>query len=203
MPDAPAWLPNPDRPVRGEAMMRRILAAGRTTLRRYGYERARVDDIVEAACISHGAFYLYFRSKEDLLHRMAIECAAKLRQLTLDLNAMPRPVEPDNFRAWVAAWVAVYYDEGPVIRVWLDNRDADPLMQSLANEALGPLTQALARVVDPQTAQAVGDDIAGLSMLALLERLSSYFADIDIDVVTKTASRLLFAATIAPESVHP
>lgn len=199
MPEAPAWLPNPDRRVRGEAMERRILAAGRTTLRRYSYERTRVDDIVEQAGISHGAFYLYFRNKEDLLHRMAVECAAKLRELTADLDAMPKPAEPEAFRAWIAAFVATYYDDGPVIRTWLDNRDADPLMQSLANQSLGPLTKALARAVDPATAEAVGHDIAGLSMLALLERLSSYFADIDIDAVTETANRLLVAATAAPE----
>lgn len=175
------------------------MTAGRTTLRRYSYERARVDDIVEEAGISHGAFYLYFRNKEDLLHRMAVECAATLRHLTAELDAMPRPVQPEVFRAWVEAFVEAYHDDGPVIRVWLDNRDADPLMQSLANESLGPLTRALAAVVDPHTSQVVGADIAGLSMLALLERLSSYFVDIDLDAVTDTASRLMYAATAPAE----
>jgi hypothetical protein len=33
----------------------------------------------------------------------------------------------------------------------------------------------------------------------LLERFSSYFADTDLDVVTETASRLMYAATAAAE----
>jgi AcrR family transcriptional regulator len=177
-------------------MVRRILEAGRTTFRRYSYEGARVDDIVEQAGISHGAFYLYFRNKEDLLHRMAVECGARLRALTADLESLPRPVQFDDLRDWVGRFVVAYHDDGPVIRVWLDNRDADPLMQSLANYTLGPLTDALARLVAPETAAAVGDPMAGLSMLSLLERLCSYFADAGHDLVIETASPLLFAATV-------
>jgi AcrR family transcriptional regulator len=149
--------------------------------------------------VSHGAFYRYFRNKEDLLHRMAVECGARLRLLTAELNAMPRPVDRDEFGEWVSRFVAAYHEDGPVIRVWMDNRDADPLMQALASDSLGPLARALAAVVDPDTVTAVGESMAGLGMLALLERLNSYFADMDHDVVATPATRLLFAATVHPE----
>jgi AcrR family transcriptional regulator len=205
----PAWLPSSDRAadgaagrprrIRGEDMERRILEAGRVTFRKYSYEGARVDDIVERAGVSHGAFYRYFRNKEDLLHRMAVECGARLRLLTAELNAMPRPVDRDEFGEWVSRFVAAYHEDGPVIRVWMDNRDADPLMQALASDSLGPLARALAAVVDPDTVTAVGESMAGLGMLALLERLNSYFADMDHDVVATPATRLLFAATVHPE----
>ena len=163
--------------------------------RTYGYEGTRVDDIVERAGISHGAFYLYFRNKEDLLHRMAVECAEGLRGLTTQLETMPRPVDPDDLESWVSRFVAAYHDDGPVIRAWLDNREAGPLMQALANDALGPLARALGAIVDPVTVAAVGEDLTGLGMLALLERLSSYFANADRDIVTTTAARLLYGAT--------
>jgi AcrR family transcriptional regulator len=197
MPETPTWLPDSQRRGRGEEMVRRILEAGRTTFRTLSYEGARVDDIVKEAGISHGAFYLYFRNKEDLLHRVAVDCAATLRQLAADLDAMPRPITEPDFRAWVERFVAAYHDNGPVIRVWMDNKDGDPLMQALANDALGPLTQALAHAVDAETAERVGDELAGLAMLSLLERLSSYFATIDANAVTITSTRLLFAATSA------
>jgi AcrR family transcriptional regulator len=208
MPETPAWLPDPQvaddttiadaRRRRGEEMVRRILAAGRATFRTYSYEGARVDDIVKAAGISHGAFYLYFRNKEDLLHRMAVECAAALRQLTADLEAMARPIGREDFRAWIDRFVSTYHDDGQVIRVWLDNRDTDPLMQALANDSLGPLTAALSEIVEPRTAHAADRQLAGLAMLSLLERLSWYFASIDRSVVTETTTRLLFATTIDP-----
>jgi AcrR family transcriptional regulator len=209
MPELPAWLPavsddeggtGSARRVRGDEMVRKILDAGRVTFRANSYEGARVDDIVHAAGISHGAFYLYFRNKEDLLRRMAVECAARLQQLAGDLDAMPRPIQPEPFAAWIDAFVSLYHDDGPVIRVWLDNRDMDPLMQALANDSLGPLTRALAAIVDPATAEEVGSPIAGLAMLSMLERFSSYFATIDPTVVTGTTTRLLFATTVGATS---
>ena len=130
--------------------MLRILEAGRACFRIYGYSGARVDDIVEIAGISHGAFYLYFRNKEELLHRMAVDCAERLRELTAELAGLARPLTRDALNQWVANFVAVYHEDGPVIRVWLDNRDPDPLMQSLANDSLGPLAAALAGLGRPR-----------------------------------------------------
>jgi AcrR family transcriptional regulator len=202
MAQPPAWLPAGDRDApragrgRAEDTLRRILAAGRECFRRYGYAAARIDDIVAVAGTSHGAFYLYFRNKEDLLHRLAVECADRLRGLTAALEALPRPIESAALESWVADFVAVYHDDGPVIRVWLDNRDPDPLMQALASEALGPLAHALAAVIDPALASRVDERVAGLGMLAMLERLSSYLSDdVPVDVAVATAARLIFATT--------
>jgi AcrR family transcriptional regulator len=204
MPDGPAWIPpsvadggagKAGRP-RGEDTVGRILSAGRACFRTYDYAGTRVDDIVAAAGVSHGAFYLYFRNKEDLLHRMAVECADRIRALAADLEALPRPIDPDDLQSWVARFVAAYHDDGPVIRVWLDNRDPDPLMQSLANDSLGPLAQALAGIVEPSLSAAVDDRLAGLGLLSLLERLSSYLRDVPQDLAAATAAQLIFATTV-------
>lgn len=176
--------------------MRRILTAGRECFVRHGYARARIDDIVELAGISHGSFYLYFRNKEDLLHRLAVECSATLRALTAELDAMPRPLEPDLLHDWVTRFIAAYQEDGPVIRIWLDNRDADPLMHELANSSLGPLTASLARLVTPDLAGALDDGLAGLGLLAMLERLSSYLRDAPQELAAQTAARLLYATTL-------
>ncbi|HWA65947.1 MAG TPA: TetR/AcrR family transcriptional regulator [Mycobacteriales bacterium] len=202
MAQAPAWLPPGDRDVvrpgrgRGEDTVQRILAAGRECFRRYGYAAARIDDIVAVAGTSHGAFYLYFRNKEDLLHRLAVGTAERLRGLTGALVALPRPVERATLESWVGEFVAAYHDDGPVIRVWLDDRDPDPLMQALASDALGPLAQALAALIDPTLAEQVDGRVAGLGLLSMLERLSSYLRDdVPVDLAVATAARLIFAAT--------
>jgi AcrR family transcriptional regulator len=202
MAQPPAWLPARDRDApragrgRGEDTLRRILAAGRECFRTYGYAAARIDDIVAVAGTSHGAFYLYFRNKEDLLHRLAVGCAERLRELTAALVALPRPIVAADLESWVADFVAAYHDDGPVIRVWLDNRDPDPLMQALASEALGPLASALAAIIDPSLSSRLDDRVAGLGMLAMLERLSSYLRDdVPVDVAVATAARLIFATT--------
>jgi AcrR family transcriptional regulator len=194
MPEAPSWLP--PRRARGEETVRKILDAGRECFGRYGYARSRVDDIADLAGVSHGSFYLYFRNKEDLLHRLAVDCGTTLRALTAELEEMPRPLDPDALREWVTKFIAAYQADGPVIRIWLDNRDADPLMHELANSSLGPLSAALAKIVAPDLAAALDDGLAGLGLLSMLERLSSYLRDAPQDHAAETAARLLFATTI-------
>jgi AcrR family transcriptional regulator len=178
----PAWLPARDpqgrraagRTLRlqGEDTVRRLLDAGRATFARLGYDATRVDDVVEAAGTSHGTFYLYFRDREDLLHRLAIECGAELERLTADLDAQADPIPADDLRTWVGRFVAAYPAHASVIRVWLERRDLDPLMQALANDTLGGLAAALHRRLDP--ALDVDPGVATLALLSLLERLSAY-----------------------------
>jgi AcrR family transcriptional regulator len=180
----PAWLPTRDptgRPaagrtlrLQGEDTVRRLLAAGRTAFARQGYAATRVDDVVAAAGTSHGTFYLYFRNKEDLLHRLAIECGVELARFTARLDELDEPAPIEALEAWVDGFVAAYRDHAPVLRVWLERRDLDPLMQSLANETLGGLSAALARRLDPRLDERVEPGITTLALLSLLERMSGY-----------------------------
>jgi AcrR family transcriptional regulator len=209
VPDPPKWVTAGAAASRagrgrGEETVRRILEAGRECFRIYGYAAARIDDIVAIAGTSHGAFYLYFRNKEDLLHRLAVECGARVRELTGSLEALPRPVRPDELEAWVADFVALYQQDGPVIRVWLDNRDADPLMQALANDSLGPLAEVLGAVIDPELGEQLDVGMGGLSLLSMLERLSSYLRDdIPEQLATATAARLIFATSMHSDPNAP
>src|SRR6058998_992775 len=61
--------------AQGRKTMRKLLDAGMRVFGERGFHAARVDDIVRAARTSHGTFYLYFASKEDLLRALAVECA--------------------------------------------------------------------------------------------------------------------------------
>jgi AcrR family transcriptional regulator len=66
--------------AQGQRTVRRLLEAALAEFDEHGFQAVRVDDIVRRAQISHGTFYLYFASKEDLfkvlvqgaLHEMAI-----------------------------------------------------------------------------------------------------------------------------------
>jgi len=74
-------------------------------------------------------------------------------------------------------------------------------MQALANDSLGPLAAALADVVEPGLAGRLDERMAGLGLLSMLERLSSYLRDdIPEQLATTTAARLIFATTVAATS---
>jgi AcrR family transcriptional regulator len=58
---------------RGHETVRRLLAAGLAEIDEHGFHAMRVDDVARLADISHGTFYLYFSSKEDLLAELLRE----------------------------------------------------------------------------------------------------------------------------------
>lgn len=210
MPEPPKWVSGgiaptaPATRTRGEETLARILAAGRECFSSYGYAAARIDDIVAIAGTSHGAFYLYFRNKEDLLHRLAVDCGAQLRELATAFEALPRPLRQEDLVGWVARFMALYHEDGPVIRVWLDNRDEDPLMQALANDSLGPLAKALSEILDPGLAAGLDERMGGLALLSLLERLSSYLRDdVPEQLAATTAARLIFATSMHSDPNRP
>ncbi len=49
------------------ATRERILEAGKRVIFKRGFHRSRVSDITSEAGVAHGTFYLYFKTKEDLL----------------------------------------------------------------------------------------------------------------------------------------
>ena len=53
-----------------EATKASLLKAAIKVFREVGYAKARVSDIVAKAGVSQGTFYLYFKSKEDILRRI-------------------------------------------------------------------------------------------------------------------------------------
>jgi AcrR family transcriptional regulator len=212
----PAWLPARDPQgrraagrtlrVQGEDTVRRLLDAGRTAFARHGYSATRVDDVVDAAGTSHGTFYLYFRDKEDLLHRLAIECGDELDRLTAELDALDDPVDEGALREWVTQFVRAYPAHASVIRVWLERRDLDPLMQVLANDTLGGLAEAMQRRLDPDVVTVIDPGVATLALLSLLERLSAYAQSSDgalgEERIAATITEML-AATIRTVSRSP
>jgi AcrR family transcriptional regulator len=58
---------------RGEKTRDVLVAAAREVFWTKGYLDARVADIVEQAGVSHGSFYTYFDSKEDVLRAIAAD----------------------------------------------------------------------------------------------------------------------------------
>ncbi|HZF07838.1 MAG TPA: TetR/AcrR family transcriptional regulator [Thermoanaerobaculia bacterium] len=56
----------------------RLLAAGRKAFSENGLYATRVEEITQLAGIAKGTFYLYFQSKEDLIHAIADEAVQEL-----------------------------------------------------------------------------------------------------------------------------
>lgn len=148
----------------GLQMRARIVDAGIAVFPRRGFHETRVDDVVEAAGASHGSFYRYFDSKEDLFRVIATDAAS---ELVACIEAFPADHAAEPLREWLDSWFGVYAQHGGIIALWRDTRFSDPVLDDLtrrvADAALGRLLAVLEK-------QAVGDPLVNaIAFLGLIE----------------------------------
>lgn len=58
----------------------KIVNAALMTFSKYGYDRTRMDDVAEAAKVSKGRLYLYFKNKEELFYAISERNITELKQ---------------------------------------------------------------------------------------------------------------------------
>ena len=185
--------------------MRRLLEAGLRVFAQRGYHAARVDDIVRAARISHGTFYLYFANKEDLLRALAVDCAQDLTNLAATVG----PIRPDGsgfveLRAFLERFFTTYRRYGPVIRAWMEDQVGDRDVDRLGVKAFTAIGDVLGRRIREAGVEfASGEQAAVGALMAMLERVSygvashRLVADDDalLDTLATIVHRGFFGAT--------
>jgi AcrR family transcriptional regulator len=158
--------------ARGRRTMQRLLDAGAVVFAERGYHAARVDDVVKAARTSHGTFYLYFASKEDLFRALAIEVATEMTALAAEFPA----IEPGTegriaIRDWLERFHALYEHSGAVIRTWTDAEISDSEFGRIGGDLVIEFTARLAARIRP-----AGPDLdaqyAAMAFVAMVERTS-------------------------------
>lgn len=190
--------------ARGRQTTHRLLAAGVTVFGRQGLHAARVDDIVKAAETSHGTFYRYFASKEDLFRTLTTDVAERLGDLADSLGALgPGPDGRAALRAWVASFREVYDQYGPIIRSWTEAERGRSPEGRLGTDVLTQFVARLAERIRAADIDGVDPDVAAVALVAMIERLT-YFtapglvpaaAEEVTEVLAVAAHRSLFGPT--------
>jgi len=108
----------------GRRTLEALLQAGADVLVRRGYHRTRVDDVVTAAGVSHGAFYRYFANKDQLAQTLAVDA---IRRVSTAFAQIPdAPVadgsagDGEAMRRWLRRYNDAHTNETAMIRVWVD-----------------------------------------------------------------------------------
>ena len=159
----PAPSRRPLRP-RGERTRQRLLAAGASVLPARGYHDARIDDIVDAAGLSHGTFYRYFATKDDFFRVLAEAASARMIEL---VDRLPLAASEAELRAWMGEWFAAYEGDGGVISTWQEMR-ASPELAVFSQQVAASVFTRLERLLGQRD---FGDpQIDAATLLALIER---------------------------------
>ena len=101
------------------------------------YHAARVDDVCDEADVSHGTFYLYFASKEDLFRTLVDNVVSEMRDLAGELP--PIHAGGTGYRAlrdWLGEFHDLYARYLPIIQAWNEANSADDGLARLAGHVL-------------------------------------------------------------------
>ncbi|MDP6977013.1 MAG: TetR/AcrR family transcriptional regulator [Myxococcota bacterium] len=121
---APETAPEPVRnPTKGERSRERLKQAARQVLGERGFRAARVTDITQAAGLSQGAFYPYFKNKREIFLEVVREFIDEGRAV---MHAAPRGDDPfDQIHAPTRAYVDLLFAQAPLVRAVLQAADDD------------------------------------------------------------------------------
>jgi AcrR family transcriptional regulator len=155
--------------------MAKLLDAGMRVFAERGFHAARVDDIVRAARASHGTFYLYFSSKEDLLRALAVQCSEQMEALATTVGDIP-PDEAgwQELRRFLDGFLSTYERNGPVIRAWMEDHVDDRQVNRLGVGAFTAIATTLGQRM--HAAGAPGGEAPVAALMALLERFAYFRA---------------------------
>lgn len=153
----------------GRRAFQALLAAGRDTFVARGYHATRVDDIVVAAGVSHGAFYHYFESKDQFAQVLAARAVRRVATAFADIPEGPGsngPARRAELRRWLRRYNAAHATEAAMLRVWLDATLQNTTLSRDSAAALDWGRRRMARFLAPRN---FGDvETEAVVMVALL-----------------------------------
>ncbi|HJR19265.1 MAG TPA: TetR/AcrR family transcriptional regulator [Actinomycetota bacterium] len=164
----------------GERTRQRLLDAAKKVFRERTYPETRVDDITQEAGTSHGAFYLYFSNKAEVLEALAIGTAERMYVLADQLEGIERGEAGfEQLRRWMESFIDNYEENSPVVVAWMSARPQDERFDKLGREVLAKFAGRIAQAIRHSTSRtdrhAVHPGIAAVSLVAMLERFCYYW----------------------------
>ena len=158
----------------GRRTLQALLEAGRDVFVARGYHRTRINDVVAAAGVSHGAFYRYFESKDEFAHVLTVRAIQKVRVAFADIpdaTALDGSAGRAALRRWLRRYNTLQAAEAAMIRVWVDASLQDDAIRADSAAALDWGRRRMARFLE---ARDFGDpDTEAAVMVALLGAFGS------------------------------
>jgi AcrR family transcriptional regulator len=199
-PDSPP--PAAPRSRKGAETRARLLDAAKSVFEDTGFLDARISDIAERAGLSHGAFYHYFESKEQIFREVADLQEARLLAPSDDdaTGESGRSVELDRIRRANRSYLERYRDNGKIMGVIeevsrYDEHVSEARMRrqkhfaDRAERSIRRLQEAgdADQTIDPEIAAlALGSMVARVAEVWLIEGWGTY----DLDTVAEQLTRL-------------
>ncbi len=173
--------PDGDLTAAGRHTRAALMDAGRDVFVRLGYHRARVDDVVKAAGVSHGAFYRYFENKDQLARILTARAMQTVSEVLGDIPTAEADGDLPTraaLRRWLRRYNRTQADEAAMLRVWVDATVQDATLRANSAPALDWGRRNAARFLRPRG-----------------------FGDVDTEAVVFVAMLSAFGSSIRPPAM--
>jgi AcrR family transcriptional regulator len=198
----------------GRQTVKRLLDAGLAEFNERGFQAVRVDDVVRRAKTSHGTFYLYFSSKDDLFRTLLRDALRDMEMITGDFPVVTRNESGrEALRNWVSKFCDTYAAHASVIRIL---SSADDVNDEVYGEGLQLFFRVAEAITQGMTAvsaaaRGAGDEAASVpehaeltavACLMMLERVN-YLLSVEVrlpkDEMVNRLSAIIYAAFNSPD----
>jgi len=164
----------PDLNAAGRRTLQALMEAGRDVFVARGYHRTRINDVVAAAGVSHGAFYRYFESKDQFAHLLAVQAILRVSTALTEIpdeGVLDITAGRTALRKWLRRYNTLQAPEALMIRVWVDAALQD---QSLRTDSAAAFDWGRRRMTHFLRTRDFGDvETEALIMVALLSVFGS------------------------------
>jgi AcrR family transcriptional regulator len=160
------------RTSRGARTRARLCDAARGVFAERGYATTRVEDVVEAAGVSHGTFYTYFENKAAILDALIDATASELQAVVDD--PWEGPDGAATIEAVIDRFVAVFAVHGDVMRAWLEASAHEAHFRQRLREVRRDYVQRVAEVLEPVLGSTSHEPaVAAAALVAMVEGYAS------------------------------
>jgi AcrR family transcriptional regulator len=188
----------------------RLVDAARQCFTDKGFSDATVDDIVELAGASRATFYLYFKTKDEVLADMfSADYLAPLFKLFAEFPETP--VGAAALRKWIQQFINVHDEQRAMLRVWMLADSRHPALRAdthrMLQQILDSLGAAIAAARGATTPAAKRDaQTMAFLMFAQIEQYCYFRLLREYPLQDSSALRILaqlWLPQLAPQSTDP
>jgi AcrR family transcriptional regulator len=154
------------------AALNALVDHGRDVFVQRGYHATRVDDLADAAGVSHGVFYRYFENKNELAIVLTVQAMRAVGDAFVGIPDVAAGNGPE-LRRWFRRYNAAQTGEAAMIRVWVEAAIEDARLRSLSASALDWGRRRMVRVLGARGACTGDVDVEAIVMVALLGAFGS------------------------------
>jgi AcrR family transcriptional regulator len=192
----------------GRETVRKLLEAALAEFDDRGFISVRVDDVVRRAKTSHGTFYLYFASKDDLFKTLLRDALRDMESVTGDFPVVTRnDAGREALRNWVSKFCDTYKAHGPVLRILTSADDVNEAVYGEGLQVMFRVAEAMTQGMTAGASAGRGADrpntiaehaeLTAVACLMMLERIN-YLLSVDVGLdrneMVDRLSAIIYAA---------